>query len=357
MVTTKVSFPSDSSLFFKTLKTRVEDYFTTHGVRPTGDWRLAVKMIVIGATAVTCYASVLFLSPPLWLFIPLCLVFGLSLAGVGFNMMHDGSHGSFSRKKWVNWFMAQTLSLMGASAFHWKTKHNTIHHTYTNIAGADDDIDIQPWMRADHNQPRRALHRFQHFYGFFLYAIMHSFWILFADFSKYFSGRISGIKLPPMGFWDHVIFWMTKITYVALALVLPIMILGVGKGLLAYALVSGTAGFVISVIFQLAHVVEKAEFPEPKGATGKMEMEWAVHQVRTTANFSTRNPFITWFVGGLNFQVTHHLFPKVSHIHYPKINGLVKKTCEEFKITYNEYQSIFGAVWSHLRHLRQMGMS
>jgi linoleoyl-CoA desaturase len=154
---------------------------------------------------------------------------------------------------------------------------------------------------------------------------------------------------------EHFIFWITKIFYVFAYIVLPMFTVGVVKTIIGYSIAAVVCGFVISIVFQMAHTVEIADFPLPNPSSNKIEHEWAVHQVNTTANFATKNKVISWMVGGLNFQVEHHLFPKISHVYYSKIRPMVKETCKEFNLTYNEYPSFFKAFASHLRHLKKLG--
>ena len=92
------------------------------------------------------------------------------------------------------------------------------------------------------------------------------------------------------------------------------------------------------MVFQLAHTVEHTSFPVPDEDTGRLEDEWAVHQLKTTANFATNNKVVSWLVGGLNFQIEHHLFPKISHVHYPAISKIIRNACEEYGIPYIEYR-------------------
>jgi linoleoyl-CoA desaturase len=127
--------------------------------------------------------------------------------------------------------------------------------------------------------------------------------------------------------------------------------------LIGYTLIVLVTGFIISIVFQLAHVVEDLNFPEPNPETKKIDNEWAIHQIETTANFATKSKLVSWYVGGLNFQVEHHLFPKISHIHYPQINQFVRETCEQFNLNYIEFPTMLGAVKSHLSHLKQIGVA
>lgn len=115
------------------------------------------------------------------------------------------------------------------------------------------------------------------------------------------------------------------------------------------------AGFTLAVIFQMAHVIEETEHhPFPHG-TGTIDNQWAIHQLETTANFGTGNRFLNWYAGGLNFQVEHHLFPNICHIHYKAISKIVKETAQEYGVAYNEKPSLAAAVASHYRLLRKLG--
>jgi linoleoyl-CoA desaturase len=125
--------------------------------------------------------------------------------------------------------------------------------------------------------------------------------------------------------------------------------------LIGFAVVSAACGLSISIVFQLAHVVEATAFPQPDELSHRIEEEWAIHQVNTTANFATKNRILSWCLGGLNYQVEHHLFPKISHVHYPKINQLVKETCIEHNVHYIEYPTLLHALHSHIMHIKRLG--
>jgi linoleoyl-CoA desaturase len=161
------------------------------------------------------------------------------------------------------------------------------------------------------------------------------------------------MKPMSMPLKEHLIFWTSKILYVIIFIVIPIFFTGWLHALVGFFIMTFVCGLFISLVFQLAHVVEINQFPSEKKIVG----DWAVHQVNTTSNFDTSNKALSWLFGGLNFQIEHHLFPKVSHIHYAEISALVKETCHDFKIAYNEYGSMFSAMASHVRYLRKMGIA
>ncbi|QDA61156.1 fatty acid desaturase family protein [Hymenobacter jejuensis] len=344
-----------SRSFHTELKRRINDYFEEVGKSTTGTSSLFVKAVVLLVAFVFLYVHLVFFTPPVLLAVLECMLMGGVGAAIGFNVMHDGAHGSFSKSKFVNSFAAFTLNVMGGNSFMWNMKHNLIHHMYTNVDGVDDDIDVQPWMRMSSTQPRHKLHRFQHLYFWFLYSLLYIAWIFVMDYQKYFKGKIGSMPIKKMSFSDQSVFWGFKALHLVLFIVLPIYMLGFVSWMIGFLAFGSVAGFTLSLVFQLAHTVEHAAFPMPHEITNKLEDEWAIHQIKTTANFATHNKVISWLVGGLNFQVEHHLFPKISHVHYPAISKIVKQMCEEFNIEYNEYPKMRYAVASHVSFLRQMG--
>ncbi len=344
----------NQTLFFSVLKEKVDRYFSSNHVEPTGGGRLYVKSGIQIFSAAVLYTLLVFFPMINSVAIVLAALLGINLAVIGFNIMHEGGHQSFSKHRWLNSFAGYFLNALGGNIYFWKVKHNVNHHTFTNIEGADSDIDVQPFMRLHPSQPLFGIHRFQHIYCGFLYGISYNAWVFYEDFQKYFSHKIAAHMKPmSLSIKEHFVFWITKITYIFVFLAMPIIFLGWLKALLGFFLVTFVCGLFISIVFQLAHVVEQTQFPTEKKIVG----DWAVHQVSTTSNFGTRSKLLFWLLGGLNFQIEHHLFPRISHIHYPQISRFVKETCREFNVTYHEYSSMFDAIVSHLVYLRRMGIS
>jgi linoleoyl-CoA desaturase len=355
----RIAFARTAPVFFQRVREVTDAYFKEHGIRPTGDHRLYIKTGILLASLAALYVVLVFFTPASTLLsLGLCALMGVVVASVGFNVMHDGAHGSFSSRRWVNELMAHSLNLLGGSSYIWRLKHNENHHTFTNVEGMDDDIDIKPWIRVHAGQQRYWFHRFQHVYSLLLYGTTYLFWIFYNDLRKYFTRRVAdGTPLRPMRLREHIGFWSTKALYIGLFLVLPMLMVGVLPVLAGYGVMVFVAGVVISVVFQLAHVVEPAGFVHPAVEGHRIEAEWAVHQLTTTANFATHNRVWNWLFGGLNFQIEHHLFPRISHVHYPAISKRLRQVCAEFNIAYNEFPSLRSALRSHLLHLRQVGMA
>jgi linoleoyl-CoA desaturase len=344
--------PLLSSSFHAELKQRINSYFENRQLKSTGNWRLYLKALVLLAGYVALYVHLVFFTPSTAWAIAECLILGGLTAAVGFNIMHDGIHGSFSSRKWVNKLAGLTLNMLGANNFMWKTKHNIIHHTYTNIHGIDDDIEARPLLRLCTTQSHYLIHRFQHWYFWAAYSLLYLWWIFFTDYKKYFTRRVGTVALKPMAIRDHISFWSFKLIHLFVFVVLPIYLVGVSNWLWGFLTFSLFTGFVLSIVFQLAHTVEGTSFIGEDKSSLPIEDEWAIHQLKTTANFATHNRFISWWLGGLNFQIEHHLFPRISHIHYPAISKIIRDTCREFDIPYLEYPRVRLALASHVSHLR-----
>jgi len=348
-------FLHKSSNFHQELKDRVNQYFTENNKSSTGNIWLFLKAFFFLLSYIGLYLHLVYFTPQTWLALIECVLIGGFTAAIGFNVMHDGGHGSFSKHKSINYMAATSVNFLGASHIMWKMKHNIIHHTYTNIDGVDDDIEIQPYLRMCPTQKKYKLHKFQHYYVWFLYTFLHLIWVFQTDYQKYFTQKIGEIPIKKMSLREHFAFWVAKICYALFFMVIPIIQLGFVKWLIGFLIASMVTGFIISIVFQLAHTVEHLDFPLPVADTNKMENEWAIHQLQTTANFATKNKLICWLVGGLNFQIEHHLFPKISHIHYPAISKIIKDTCDEFNIKYHEFKKMRHAVVSHALLLKKMG--
>ena len=352
----KVTFDNRNNQFYQSLKTAVDQYFEVNHIKKTGDWRLYIKTITLVSAAIIMYGTLIFFKMNALPALLLCALLGFVFASIGFGVMHDANHGSYSTKPWLNDTLGLTANALGASSFFWKQKHNIIHHTYTNVDGIDDDIAKSPIIRQCETQKWVPAHKIQHLYLLPIYALSSIFWLFFMDFTKYFTRKIyttEAWKLTPK---NHLIFWVTKILYFTFYMIIPAIVWGFGPWLLGFMVLHIVMGITLSLTFQLAHVVENTEFENVAlDETKHVETAWAEHEVRTSSNFAMNNPVVSWFVGGLNFQIEHHLFPKVSHVHYPAISKIVMEKCKEFNLPYNKYDTMFGAVASHFRVMKSLG--
>jgi linoleoyl-CoA desaturase len=350
---------SDSAKFFKTLNKRVNDYFKDNNIKRTGNWKLYLKSIIMFSIFLMPYFVLLTLDLPGWAQILLTVVMGVGMAGLGMNVMHDGNHGSFSSKKWVNKVMGSSIYILAGNVYNWQVQHNVLHHTYTNIHGHDEDLDAGRVIRFSQHAKWYSFHRFQQYYSVFLYGLLTFNWAITTDFKQmksYLKRKLSYGEFPnPTKQWSVLV--ITKIIYATIWIVLPMVFIEVAwwKVLIGFFVMHYTAGLILSIVFQLAHVVEGTDMPLPDN-TGTMKNTWAIHQLQTTVNFSTKNKIVNWFTGGLNHQVEHHIFPHISHVHYTKISKIVRETAKEFNLPYKEYKTTRSAIIAHFKHLREMGM-
>ncbi|MCB0291304.1 MAG: acyl-CoA desaturase [Calditrichaeota bacterium] len=350
----KVTFPARAG-FHKALRQRVDAYFDEHHLSKNGNWRMFVKTAVILVWLITAYLLLVFFSTSMLMALISAFAVAQGFVLVGFNIMHDGNHGSYSRNKTINRIMGYTADMIGGSSFLWKQKHNILHHTYTNIEELDDDLNSNGLLRLSPDQPWRPWHRFQHLYALPVYSLLTLSWILFSDFKKFFTGKIGSYEISKPSAGDTVLFFLAKLFYFGYTLVLPMFFHPVLYVLIAFVCIHLVFGLTMSVVFQLAHTVEGNTFPQPDPESRTIEQEWAIHEIETTANFAPKSRLAAWYMGGLNFQIEHHLFAKVCHIHYPEISKLVEKTCREFSVSYLSFPSVHAALAAHFRFLRRLG--
>jgi len=350
---------TDNLKFFRTLNSRVNAYFKDNNIQKTGNWKIHLKTVILFTIFLTPYFLILTLDMSIWLQLLLNIVMGIGMAGIGMNVMHDGNHGSYSTKSWINKFMGGSIYVLAGNVYNWQVQHNVLHHTYTNIHGHDEDLDAGRIIRFTQNAEWRKFHKFQHYYSFFLYGLLTFNWALTTDFKQmnaYLKRKLSyGEPQNPTRLWTVLV--ITKVIYALIWIILPI-VFGVTwwKVLVGFLAMHYTAGLILSIVFQLAHVVEETANPIPN-ENGEIENTWAIHQLYTTANFAPKNKIVNWFTGGLNHQIEHHLYPNISHVHYGKIAKIVKETAKECNLPYHEFKTMRGAVIAHYKHLKDLGQN
>jgi len=350
----KISFPQKGEYYFE-LKNRVEEYFKDKNLKPTGNWNMYLKTFMILALFVLSYLSLVFFSNTLVTALISAFFLAQAFILIGFNIMHDGNHGSYSKNKTVNRIMGYTMDMIGASHMLWKQKHNVMHHTYTNIDGMDEDIDTSGILRLSPNQEWRFWHKFQHIYAFPVYSLLTLSWIVVNDFVKLITGKIGTQKIKKVKFKDNLFFYVSKTLYFGYMIILPLFFHPISYVLFFFLFVHLILGFTLAIVFQLAHTVEQNSFPVPEPQSGNIKNEWAIHQVETTANFAPKNKLAAWYLGGLNFQVEHHLFTNICHVHYPQISKIVNQTSKEYSVEYISYPTVLSAIIAHLKFLKRMG--
>lgn len=347
-----------NTAFSKSLKSRVNNYFKTNNLSKNANSSMVAKTVLM-----LC----LFFGPliaintglisSVWLLFALYIISGLGMSGIGMGIMHDAIHGSYSKDKKLNNALGLTFNLIGANASVWKIQHNVLHHTYPNVNGADDDINPPFFLRFSPNTKWHWTHKFQFIYVWFFYSISTILWVTAKDFV-----RITRYK--NMGFIDKkseykkelvsIAGW--KILYFTYALILPLIIVPLSWWIILLAFISMhlVTGFLVSTVFQIAHIIPDADFPIPNDEN-KIEGDWYRHQLLTTSNFSPGSKIFSWLIGGLNYQVEHHLFPNICHVHYRNISKIVENTAREHGIPYHVKKTFVGAIWDHIKMLKMLG--
>ncbi len=293
-----------------------------------------------------------------WLIFGCYALMGFGIAGIGLSVMHDANHGAYSRNQKVNNALGLLLDIIGGCAFNWKIQHNQLHHTFTNVHGLDDDISSTKLMRFSPHQKRKKMHRGQHLYAWLLYGLMTFSWVVAKDFKVLIWYKNRGLLESQKKSFNRLVveIALTKVAYLSYMVALPIILLPIPwwLSLLFFFTMHYIAGLILAAIFQPAHVVPETAFPLPND-TGNMENNWNIHQLHTTSNFAPNSQFFSWFVGGLNYQIEHHLFPNICHIHYKALSPIVKQTAEEFGLPYYSQPTFVHALWQHALFLKTLG--
>ena len=347
----------DEKAFARDVRKNVHAYFTERGLSTKGDLGLAIKVVVMLTLYVAPLVLLIALQLTGWWAVLSAVVMGVGMAGLGMSVMHDGVHGSASRHQWVNSLLGSSMNLMGSSVLTWRIQHNGMHHTHTNIDQVDGDLDSRGLLRFSEHAPLKDIHRFQHLHAFFFYGLL-TITKLVVDFQTLSAFNRSGMTQaqkvdPRAAMWRLV---GVKIIYITLFLGLPLAFSALPWwGVLGcFVLTHFVASVILGTVFQLAHIVEEATQPLPNVA-GVISMDWTVHELHTTANFTRNNRVLGWYIGGLNFQVEHHLFPHICHIHYHRIAPIVERTAREHGIPYHHNPTLWGALGSHVRRMKALG--
>lgn len=348
----------DQKEFFQVLRHRIDQYFIDNNISKYANGMMVFKTIVLTLSYFVPFYFILFTDLSIGMQMVCWTIMGVGLAGIGMSIMHDANHGAYTPNKTLNSLLGHSLNLLGGSVFNWKLQHNILHHTYTNVVEYDEDIADKLILRMSPHTEVKGVHRFQFIYAFLFYGIITIYWALAKDFIQFHRYTKNGVN--PQNKQQNRItlakIIITKLFYFGYMLVLPIAILGLPwlPVLSGFLLMHFFAGMILTVIFQLAHTVEGTQHPLPSDL-GTIENSWAVHQLCTTVDFARNNKLLSFYIGGLNFQVEHHLFPRICHIHYPQLAPIVKATAQEFGIPYMENDTFMEALRSHIRTLQRFG--
>jgi linoleoyl-CoA desaturase len=355
--------PKGKESFYEAVITNAKTYFETNGISPYANGAMWVKTVCMLLLFFVPYVLLVtgLAEGSVWFFLGLWFMMGLGMVGIGTSVMHDAQHGTYSANKNVNNFIGHILEVIGGYALTWKIQHNELHHTYTNVTGLDEDIDSIKLLRFSPRQPRYWFHRYQYLYAWFFYMMMTLHWMTIKDFHQVVRYKQHNLLEKHKVTLPQALFRisMFKLGYYGYIFVIPLLFSGMPWYLVivGFLVMHFTAGLILSSIFQPAHIVSSSAFALPVETDGQMKMEetWAIHEVANTSNFAPNNRLLTWFIGGLNFQIEHHLFTGVCHVHYKKLATIVQSATASFGIPYHSKPTFRSALLEHLRMLKQLG--
>lgn len=343
---TKFAPPSE---FYRTLLRRVlavvpREKWADGGI----EWRN--KMLVACILLVGGYVGYLLASS--WTLVLCVVALYLGSTLLAFNAMHDGVHGSASKNKTVNAWASYVLELFGSAYWIWGGNHTKRHHVYTNIVGLDNDINLGGLVRVSEHQPLQKIHKIHGWVFPPLCLFLLPMTALF-DLVKYRLKEVGSLKLE---ITPHrtMFFFGGKLFYVTYMFFIPWVAHGFFVAFAVLVAMNVTVGATIAIIFLVSHINEGLPTHQ---RVEKMEDEWALHQLKTTTNYAVNNRFLSWWVGGVNLHIEHHLFPKMNNVHLPKIQTVVQETCKEFGKPYNHHKTLWGAVAGHARKVHELSKS
>lgn len=357
MKITKVRFSkNERPEFYKVLNQRVNNYFRENKLSKKANLDMKFK---------TAFMLTLYFAPFGFIYLDCIhsfatlmmsyLVMGLGMSGIALSVMHDANHGAYSEDKRINNALGYLLNFIGGYHVTWKVQHNVLHHSYTNIHGHDEDLN-QNVMRFSPDQARKSFFKYQAYYATFLYALLTINRFLVKDILQLIRYHRNHLLTQHTFLFYLVELIITKLLYLYFVLILPIMTLDFPayQILIAFFVMHFLTSLILALIFQPAHILEETDFYVP-GENNSMENDWVIHEMRTTSNFARKGKIFSWFIGGLNYQIEHHLFPHICHIHYKSIAIILKVTAEEYKIPYNQHTTFYDALKSHYTMLDKLG--
>lgn len=349
--------------FYDAVSTRVKAYFIENGISPYANAEMWIKTVVMVLLYVAPYLLMVvgLFAGNVWLFLGLWLLMAAGMSGIGTAVMHDANHGTYSRHKSVNRFLSRILDVIGGNTATWRIQHNVLHHTYTNVTGLDEDIDSIPLLRFSPNQRRYWFHRYQHIYTWLFYMLMTLFWMTAKDYFQLIRYQRFNLLVKEGTTLPKALIRATgyKLFYYGYIIVLPLLFSGMPwfTVITGFLIMHLAAGLFLSCVFQPAHVMEESVYGLPVEDRGKkkMSLSWAVHEISNTTNFSPRSRILSWFIGGLNFQIEHHLFANICHVHYRNLAPIVQETAVAFGLPYHVQPNFLRALGRHAKMLKLLG--
>jgi len=320
--------------------------------------RLHRKSVVIGAVGIASYAALLFLDWGVVAKFLFAATLVLAMTAAATSVMHDGNHASFSTSRTVNRLAGYTADVLGASSWIWRFKHNNLHHGNTNVVGVDADIDQAPFARLATEQPWKPWHRYQHLYMWVLYGFLTLQWFLFSDFIDLAKKGVGEHRFPRQARGrDVMAITAGKALHATWALGIPMLFHRWWVVIAFYCVCSWLVGLLLATMFQLAHCVEEADFAAVDAP--RRAEDFVAHQMATTVDVRCRTRVgsraLRWLMGGLDFQVEHHLAPRLPHTVYPLVAARLEAACAASGVALRAHATPWTAIRSHGRWLKRMG--
>ena len=341
--------------FITALRLEVNQYFIQNKIKKTANLNMYLKSFLMLLIYITPYLLMVLGFVDNSLFWLCWLLMGVGMAGVGMCIMHDGNHNSFSNNRNINKIMGFTLQILGGTYKNWKIQHNQLHHKHPNVLHHDPDVSPIKLLRFSPDSDYKKIYRFQFIYAWFLYGLMTFSFATIKEFKQLIEWSKNEIITVSQfrQLMLELIVWKTM--YYFFILIIPILVLNISflEWFSLFFLMHFVAGFVLAIVFQTAHIM-----PDCKHLTYSEKLDlntWAINQLLTTSNYSPNNKLFSWLIGGLNYQIEHHLFPGICHVHYAKISPIVKRVANEYNLPYHYKQNFLQAIIAHTKMLYYLG--
>lgn len=346
----------DAHPFHTQVWARSEAWFKAHGKTRFGGPALYWKTAFWLAAYWGMYALILSKLLPFPAALLAWCGFGFAMLLLSLNIGHDASHGCFSPHRRVNAAFAYVFELIGTSNYLWAIMHNRAHHGYVNLHVNDVAIQTEPLLRLSPDAPHYPWQRWQHLYAIPLYSVSTLFWVLLKDFRFIAKDHIGPFDTRRHPWHQYVQLVGFKILYIGYVVLVPWLWGGIPlvQVLVGFVVMHLTMGITLGLTFQTTHAVEETQDPRWLGPDA-IDSTWAIHVLSSTSDFATQSRLLNFLFGGLNCHVAHHLFPNISHVHYPEISKIIEEVARAHGLPYIQNKHMWAAALSHLRYLKRLG--
>ena len=276
----------------------------------------------------------------------LCYVMmGVVVVPIFLTVVHEAVHNNLFQTKGLNRYILYIFDILGANSFIWERRHKLLHHSFQNIAGWDSDIEQSNMMRIYPHDRRKKFQRFQHLYMWVLYPLYLVNWVFVRDFKDYFSKKQIINKVCHIPRREYLKLILFKAFFLCYMVVIPVLTgKQIGTTILSMFAMIVTAGIFALIILLTPHANVRSSFPRPDNS-GRIQDSWLQHQFATTNDVYLDNWFSRNLLANFNLHLAHHLFPWISHLHAPKVTGLIIDFCKDNGFEYRSY-----SLWIALKY-------